>query len=102
MPRAKKTVEFDIDCTGLDKAGLIKAIGEALQVPDWFGGNLDALFDILVDTETRRVINIGPWGETKIAAKDRRVFENVFEDAVEEMKESATPLKVRLVSKSFG
>ncbi|MGE9808705.1 barstar family protein [Janibacter sp. G1551] len=32
---------------GADKAGAMAAFAAALDFPDWFGGNLDALFDCL-------------------------------------------------------
>lgn len=33
----------------LDKASTLDAIAEALSFPDWFGRNLDALYDCLTD-----------------------------------------------------
>lgn len=32
-----------------DKAAALSAIAKALDFPDWFGGNLDALHDSLID-----------------------------------------------------
>ena len=41
--------EIQIDCTGLDKAGLHRAFQEALAFPQWYGHNLDALYDCLTE-----------------------------------------------------
>lgn len=39
-----------IDLGGVhDKAGLLRAIANGLEFPDWFGGNWDALQDCLTD-----------------------------------------------------
>ena len=40
--------EFTLDCTNIsDKAELHKALAEGLNFPDWYGNNLDALYDCL-------------------------------------------------------
>lgn len=40
--------EIILDCAEIaDKAQLHKLIAEGLQFPDWYGGNLDALYDCL-------------------------------------------------------
>ena len=39
----------DVVPAGADKADSIARFGEALNFPDWFGHNLDALFDALRD-----------------------------------------------------
>ena len=40
--------EFTLDCTKIsDKAELHKAISEELSFPEWYGNNLDALYDCL-------------------------------------------------------
>ena len=51
--------EFNFDCTNIsDKAELHKALAEGLDFPDWYGNNLDALYDCLtgVCEETRIVL----------------------------------------------
>lgn len=41
-----------IDCAGLTQPRqLHQRIAQALQFPDWYGNNLDALFDLLAETE---------------------------------------------------
>ena len=40
--------EFTLDCTKIaDKAALHSALAEGLSFPDWYGNNLDALYDCL-------------------------------------------------------
>ena len=41
--------EITIDCAGLDKAGLHSAFRKALDFPQWYGNNLDALYDCLTE-----------------------------------------------------
>lgn len=41
--------EITIDCVGLDKHGLHRAFREALTFPQWYGNNLDALYDCLTE-----------------------------------------------------
>lgn len=41
---------FRVDLAGAaDKAALLKAIGDAMTFPDWYGRNWDALLDCLAD-----------------------------------------------------
>ncbi|MHB1360838.1 MAG: barstar family protein [Rhodocyclaceae bacterium] len=41
---------FRVDLAGAsDKAGLLKAIGDAMAFPEWYGRNWDALLDCLAD-----------------------------------------------------
>jgi len=40
----------DVDLAGChDKRGVLKAIGKGFGFPDWYGANLDALYDCLTD-----------------------------------------------------
>jgi len=40
--------EITVDCTKIsDKAELHKVLAEELSFPDWYGNNLDALYDCL-------------------------------------------------------
>lgn len=41
--------EITIDCDGLDKAGVHHALHNALAFPQWYGNNLDALYDCLTE-----------------------------------------------------
>ncbi|WP_018683153.1 barstar family protein [Actinokineospora enzanensis] len=41
---------FEVDGREVrDKAGMLAALADALSFPDWFGHNLDALHDCLID-----------------------------------------------------
>ena len=51
--------EFTLDCREInDKTELHKALAEGLSLPDWYGNNLDAMYDCLtgVCEETRIVL----------------------------------------------
>jgi len=49
-PAAQPTPPLRIDLAGCtDKAGVLARIAGALEFPDWFGHNWDALFDCLND-----------------------------------------------------
>ncbi|MGN0687152.1 MAG: barstar family protein [Oscillospiraceae bacterium] len=40
--------EYTLDCTAIsDKQALHSALAQGLCFPDWYGGNLDALYDCL-------------------------------------------------------
>lgn len=53
--------EIILDCAEItDKKQLHELIAEGLQFPDWYGGNLDALYDCLT----------GVYDETHIVLKD--------------------------------
>ena len=41
---------------GGTKDDLLGAVGDALGFPDWYGRNLDALADLLRETQVRRVV----------------------------------------------
>ncbi len=41
--------EITVNCENLDKAGLHRALQDALGFPEWYGGNLDALYDCLTE-----------------------------------------------------
>ena len=47
----------EIDCSGVrDKKGVLAAIGRAFGFPDWYGANLDALYDCLTDLPDNRAV----------------------------------------------
>ena len=41
--------QITIDCAGFDKKGLHQALKNALSFPEWYGCNLDALYDCLTE-----------------------------------------------------
>jgi RNAse (barnase) inhibitor barstar len=58
-----------------DKTALMEALGTALQAPDHFGRNLDALHDVLRDLGGRLLLLWDEWGP--FARADRDTFEAV-------------------------
>lgn len=67
-----------IDCNGISaKAQLHALIAQALQFPDWYGNNLDALMDCLTDLYETHV-EITGWDTLPFPAED---FWETFRDA---------------------
>ncbi|MGW5852485.1 barstar family protein [Streptomyces sp. NPDC055254] len=60
------TVRLDLDGVR-GKAGLMRACGDALRLPQWFGGNWDALADALRDLswlpDGGRLVAVTSWRE---------------------------------------
>ena len=70
-----------IACGGCaDKTELHARIAEALDFPDWYGHNLDALMDCLTDLDETTVILTG----CSRVAFDAQDFWDTFEDAQRE------------------
>ncbi len=59
--------------TGVDDGvdALYRAIGDALGFPDWFGANLDALWDCLTDLAEPTALVLPAWGRFATARPDR-------------------------------
>ena len=73
-----------VRCAGLDKEAFYAALAEALELPDWFGANLDALYDVLTDLEMPVRIDLIDWQQAQLSDRERAGFETVFEDAADE------------------
>ena len=70
-----------IDCTGLTKEDLHRALAESLDFPEWYGNNLDALYDALTEINEDVQLTLVHFEDMKNC---RRGFLRVFTDAVEE------------------
>ena len=70
--------EIIIDCSPIrTKDDLHRMFRDALSFPDWYGNNLDALYDCLTDLRNIHLI-LENWD----ALPDwRAIFKTVFEDA---------------------
>lgn len=74
-------MNITIDCGGCaDKQELHERIAGALNFPDWYGYNLDALMDCLTDLDETTVILTG----CSRVAFDAQDFWDTFEDAQRE------------------
>ena len=73
-----------VDCAGKSKKAILQEFGEVMNAPDWYGENFDALYDLLAGDEEGACFEILHWQNARISDKDRRVFEEIFEDAAEE------------------
>jgi RNAse (barnase) inhibitor barstar len=85
------------DC--VDKLTVLTAIGRAFAFPDWYGANLDALYDCLTDLPDRGVPG---WivvlarlpDEPGFGAEDRAALLDVFRDAAEDFARRRVGLRV--------
>ena len=75
-----------IDCTNAtSKEALHQYLKEVLHLPDYYGGNLDALFDCLTEIgsptrlvlqHTQRLISLGDYGEALLSTFRDAALEN--------------------------
>jgi RNAse (barnase) inhibitor barstar len=85
------------DC--VDKRAVMKAISRAFAFPEWYGANLDALYDCLTDLPERGgdgwviVLEHLPH-ESRFGAAERAALLDVFRDARDEFAERGVALRV--------
>ena len=83
-----------------DKPSALRMLGHALDLPSWFGANLDALYDSLTDEETwpvgrGAVIVIDPLPYTeRFGVEERDALLDVFRDVAEHYAEASVPFRV--------
>lgn len=71
--------EITLDCGGLEtKAQLHAALADALAFPDWYGNNLDALYDCLTDLDAPVYLHLANWDQLP---EWKAAFAAVFDDA---------------------
>ncbi|MDJ0380997.1 barstar family protein [Streptomyces sp. G-G2] len=81
-------VRLDLDGVR-SKAELMRRCGEALRLPEWFGGNWDALADCLIDlswlaSAPGRLLAVTSWrGYATARPGDWETFRDVLEQAVD-------------------
>lgn len=75
-------MEHLIDCDGIDsRAALHRALAEALSFPEWYGHNLDALYDCLTSISTETHLILEHWDTLPPVFRGFRVvLENAEED----------------------
>ncbi|MFJ8212237.1 barstar family protein [Streptomyces sp. NPDC096033] len=97
------TVRLDLDGVR-SKAALMRRCAAALRVPEWFGGNWDALADALIDLSwlpdaPGRLLAVTSWrGYAAERAEDWATLGEVLEEAVDFWRgqRGAPPLTVVL------
>ena len=71
-----------LDCSHIiDAAQLHNELAQKLSFPEWYGHNLDALFDCLTDLTEETLLVLLHWDQT---AAYCRGFESAFADAAME------------------
>ena len=72
-------MEYTIDCSAItDAGGLHDLLAKALNLPGWYGHNLDALYDCLTELENPVHLILTGWDPHAAFAPG---FEGVFADA---------------------
>jgi RNAse (barnase) inhibitor barstar len=89
-----------VECSAcVDKASVLKSIGRAFSFPDWYGANLDALYDCLTDLPERGfpgwlvVLERLP-DQPRFSAEQRAMLLDVFRDAAEGFAQRGVGLRV--------
>ena len=88
---------------GMHSAALLKHLGEALNFPDWYGANFDALHDCLTDPDwtTDKGLALFLTGTASLHKSDPDGFATlieVFQAVASELSRSGTPFWVLLDS----
>jgi RNAse (barnase) inhibitor barstar len=72
-------MEYRIDCTNLESAkALHRRIADCLSLPEWYGHNLDALYDCLTEIGAPTHLVLVGWDDNLPFSPG---FRSVFEDA---------------------
>lgn len=85
-------------CT--DKPSAMRMLGHALDLPSWFGANLDALYDALTDQDIwpvgrGAVIVLDPLPYTeRFGVEERDALLDVFREVVEHYAGAGVPFRV--------
>ncbi|MBU1447621.1 MAG: barstar family protein [Gammaproteobacteria bacterium] len=95
---------FELDLANVHSKGeFLAAVAHAIQAPDWFGHNFDALADALCDLSWLEQIDSGyvllllNSGETLgMTAADHAIVTDIFNDAVNCWKTAGKPFWVFL------
>ena len=112
-PLESSAGEADLACMAVaiprkaSLAGLLKDIGNALNFPDWYGANLDALYDCLTDPEALpgrgRVLFLT--GTSRLLRSDPEGYATlieVFQAAASDLARQGSPFWVILDSPADG
>lgn len=82
--------EYTVDLSGAaDREALHARLKEYLPLPPWYGGNLDALYDVLTDLEEPLYIRFIGWEDLKSHIPD---YFDSFTRAVRDAQEEAEGL----------
>lgn len=101
--RAAGMATVSLELSGVsDKAAFMDRCARALELPDWFGRNWDALADSLTDlgwapAAPGRLLVVTGWQEyAEAAPQEWIVAQEVFTDAVEYARERGMGLEIVL------
>jgi RNAse (barnase) inhibitor barstar len=91
----------EVDCGGLrERKAVLAAIGRALGFPDWYGANLDALFDCLTDLAAAEgaagwvIVLLRLPSNAHFDVEQRAALLDVFRDAADAFADEGVALRV--------
>lgn len=74
-------MEYAIDCSGITTAQQMhQLLAQALRFPQWYGHNLDALYDCLTESTEETLLILRHWPASPLFAG----FEDVFQEVQQE------------------
>lgn len=92
---------IEVDFAGcVDKTSVLRAIAHAFALPDWFGLNLDALYDALTDLREQQpadgyVVVLDRLPRTgQFDTEQRAALLDVFRDVVDNFADAKIPFRV--------
>jgi len=95
--------QISIDCSGLDKNQLLRALSQALEFGPHFGCNFDALYDSLaddIDGNGALELELLNWSRARMTRRSRETLTAVFEDLKDELAPGL--LRVKIVERVIG
>jgi RNAse (barnase) inhibitor barstar len=103
MSKKDQVRRVSIDCSGLDKPRMLRALADALSFEEHFGANFDALYDSLADNLQEHgalELELTNWSGLRMAKHNRETLLSIFEDMQEELEPGM--LKVKIVERVIG
>lgn len=75
-------MEYIIDCACIDsRAAFHRVLADTLHFPQWYGANLDALYDCLTEIGSETRLRLSNWDDS---ASYARGFSRVFAQAAQD------------------
>lgn len=92
-----------VDCAGLDKSQMLRALAGALSFGSHFGANFDALYDSLADDIQEHgalELELLNWSSQRMTKPNREILLSIFEDMQEELEPGM--LRIKIVDRVIG
>ncbi len=102
--QAPETSTVTVDLAGCTKISkLLETLGQALALPDWYGGNFDALFDCLCDSPLPHRLRLHGLATFASASPDDfTILLDVLAAACQARAEAGQPLTILIDTPANG